>query len=145
MREGVRYSLPLPLNGHVHYMQSYFLNLSKVCNNSKMYRKNILNCSFISRSNAVSVLGHVICWFLQIWFIVTVGILNKIYQSETLREVATILKMTEFCLFPLVQILTSPLLQKYMWIKLHVQRRLGHLNLVVSYNEQIETDRICLL
>jgi hypothetical protein len=61
------------------------------------------------------MLGNLICWFVQILFIVIFGMLVRIFESSVLQEAASIMKMTEFCVIPLVQILTSPALQKLFW------------------------------
>jgi len=61
----------------------------------------------IHRSNTISLIGNVSCWFLQIWFIVAVGILIKIFESKLLQEVSAVFKMIEFAIHPLIHILTS--------------------------------------
>jgi len=72
------------------------------------------------------MMGHVISWILQIWFILFFGLYAKLYNCSIVSEVASLFKMVEFCIIPLVQILTSPPLKKHFHqnLKIDILRKI---------------------
>ncbi len=61
-----------------------------------------------NKINAITMLGQVINWMTEIWYIFLVGILSTVFEFSLLREVAAVVKCTDFLLIPLTLILTSP-------------------------------------
>ena len=57
--------------------------------------------------NAISMMGLLSSWILELHYLFISGIMAFFYQSHHFREVAAILKLFEFVLIPLLQILTS--------------------------------------
>jgi hypothetical protein len=64
-----------------------------------------------NRSNSISFVTQIIIWLLQVWYI-AVGILVKLYGSEHTHQISSLLKMTEFCLIPMIQVATTPSFRK---------------------------------
>jgi hypothetical protein len=61
-----------------------------------------------NKINAISMLGQVINWLTEIWYILLVGVLSTVFEFSLLREAAAVVKCTDFLLIPLTLILTSP-------------------------------------
>ena len=64
-----------------------------------------------NRTNAISMLGLFFTWILEIWYLVLVAIWPK---QGSVREVGSLFKMSDFCLIPLVQIITSAPMKKFI-------------------------------
>ena len=66
-----------------------------------------------NKTNAISMVGQVTSWIMEIWYIVLVGLLSTMFQIDLLREVSVLIKASEYFLIPLVQILTSAPIKRY--------------------------------
>jgi hypothetical protein len=55
---------------------------------------------------------------LEAWYVILVGLLTPFLDSNLVREVSAILKMSNFCLVPIIQMITSPPIRKYLKEKL---------------------------
>jgi hypothetical protein len=64
--------------------------------------------SFESNKSVISLSG----FDVDLPHLLKLKMLVRIFESSILQEIVSIMKMTEFCVIPLVQILTSPVLQK---------------------------------
>ena len=64
--------------------------------------------------NAISMVGLLSSWILEMHYIFLSGIMAFYYQSQHVREVAAIVKLFEFVLVPLVQILTSAPIRRFI-------------------------------
>jgi hypothetical protein len=81
--------------------------------------KQILKQSDIkarNRSNAISLLGLVAGWMMEISYLFAIGVLSFILEQNIVREIFSVLKYYEFYLIPLVQIYTSNPLKQF-WQK----------------------------
>ena len=79
--------------------------------------KKIVNSSVINKrnkTNAITLSGQFAGWIMEIWYIVTIGILNTIFNFELFREVAPFVKNLEFLLIPMVQIKTSEPIRQFI-------------------------------
>jgi hypothetical protein len=84
--------------------------------NKSIVASKLLDPSVIrirNKFNSISLVGQVLSWFMEVWYIVLIGFLSNIFHLETLREVAPFFKTFEFFLVPLVQIHTSPPIRKF--------------------------------
>jgi hypothetical protein len=61
------------------------------------------------------MLGLFFTWILEIWYLVLVAIWPK---QGSVREVGSLFKMSDFCLIPLVQIMTSAPIKNFIHQKL---------------------------
>ena len=64
--------------------------------------------------NAISMVGQLAGWFMEVWHVVLIGLLTPIYKLDSLRNVSSLLKNFEFFLIPLVQIWSSAPIKSYM-------------------------------
>lgn len=67
-----------------------------------------------NKTTAISMVGQIASWFMEIWYIVLVGVLSTMFQVDLLREVSVLIKTTEYFLIPLVQVLTSAPLKRFL-------------------------------
>ena len=67
-----------------------------------------------NKTNAISMVGQIVSWVMEIWYIVLVGLLSTLFQVELLREVSVLIKTTEYFLIPMVQVLTSAPISKFL-------------------------------
>ncbi len=68
-----------------------------------------------NKTNAVSMFGQVLSWFMEVWYILLVGILSTFVKMEFLRGVFVLIKCSEYCLVPMVQILTSAPIRRFWY------------------------------
>jgi hypothetical protein len=83
-------------------------------NNEQM--KQILKQSDINarnRSNAISLLGLVTGWLMEVSYLFAVGVLHFVLDRNSVREISSTLKYFEFYFIPLVQIYSSKPLKQY--------------------------------
>ena len=66
-----------------------------------------------NRSNAISMAGQIISWITEVWYLAFLGLLSIVLKGSTLREVATMIKIADFFLVPLIQVMTSSPIQKF--------------------------------
>jgi hypothetical protein len=67
-----------------------------------------------NRTNAVTMTGQIICFFIEIWFLIIVGLMAIPYNEFLMREWAGIIKAVDFFLIPLVMVLTSSPLKNFL-------------------------------
>ena len=60
-----------------------------------------------NRVNAVTMVGQLLAWLMEVWYLFFIAVLSGFYDIDTLREVASMLKTLEFVLIPLVEVHTS--------------------------------------
>jgi len=70
-----------------------------------------------NRSNSISFVTQIIICLLQVLYI-AVSVLVKLYGSEFTHQISSLLKMTEFCLIPMIQVATTPSFRKTVTPKL---------------------------
>ncbi len=66
-----------------------------------------------NKTNAISMVGQITSWVMEIWYIVLVGLLSTMFQVDLLREISVLIKTTEYFLIPLVQVLTSAPIKRF--------------------------------
>ncbi len=66
-----------------------------------------------NKTNAISMVGQVTSWIMEIWYIVLVGLLSTMFQVDLLREISVLIKTTEYFLIPLVHVLTSAPIMRF--------------------------------
>jgi hypothetical protein len=64
--------------------------------------------------NAISLVGQLSTWLLELSYTVLMFLYIKLNPNEGTREVASICKLLEFSVIPLVQVLASSPLRKYV-------------------------------
>ena len=67
-----------------------------------------------NQTNAVTLTGQIICFFIEIWFLIIVGLLAILFNEFQMREWAGVIKAVDFFLIPLVMILTSSPLKNFL-------------------------------
>ena len=67
-----------------------------------------------NNANAISMLGLFASWLMEIWYLFFVGLLASKFEIGFLREVAATLKDFDFTFIPLIQILTSFPIRKFL-------------------------------
>ena len=67
-----------------------------------------------NKTTAISMVGQIASWFMEIWYIVLVGVLSTMFQVDLLREVSVLIKTSEYFLIPLVQVLTSASIKRFL-------------------------------
>jgi hypothetical protein len=68
-----------------------------------------------NRQNAISFAGQFATWLLQTFYIVATAVVINISKTGYSRELAVVLKTSEFLLVPLIQIFTSPPLKRFVF------------------------------
>ena len=66
-----------------------------------------------NKSNAISMMGQVTKWIMEVWYIILVGIFSTMFQVDLMREVSVLIRATEYFLIPLVHVLTSPPIKRF--------------------------------
>ena len=66
-------------------------------------------------TNAISMAGLFATWVMEVSYFCWIIYFLTRSDSEQIREMLTIVKMSEFVVNPIVQILTSPALRKDIW------------------------------
>lgn len=86
---------------------TFFHHISSHNNN---IASTILQPSIIkqrNQANAITMVGQLLAWVMEVWYVFFIVCLSAIYDIDTLREVASLLKTLEFFLIPLVEVHTS--------------------------------------
>ena len=110
----------LALNGVIVNLiefSSYIFIFYKMYKHDNLEAILILKPSVIkqrNQTNAVTMTGQVICFFIKIWFSIIVGLLAVPFNAFVMREWAGIIKSVDFALIPLVMILTSAPLRTFL-------------------------------
>ena len=60
-----------------------------------------------NKTNAISMVGQAISLVAEFWYIILIGVFSTMVEFSLLREVAVIVKIADFCIIPLIHILTS--------------------------------------
>ena len=69
-----------------------------------------------NKRNAISMIGLLASWLMELWYIIIVGLLTAIIKDPVyVRDVSTLIKMLEFVLLPLVQILSSEPIKRFLF------------------------------
>lgn len=91
---------------YFHYIYNHDNNVAaSVISKSTLKSRN--------KTNAISMVGQVTGWVMEIWYIVLVGLLSTMFQVDLLREVSVLIKALEYFLIPLVQICTSAPIKRH--------------------------------
>ena len=67
-----------------------------------------------NKTNAISMVGQVTSWVMEIWYAVLIVMLSTFYDTDTLREIASLIKDFEFVFIPLVEVQTSSPIIKFL-------------------------------
>ena len=67
-----------------------------------------------NRNNAVSMLARFLTWILRIWFVILAGALSTVFKIENLREISALVKSSDFCVIPLLQIVTTSSMKHFL-------------------------------
>ena len=68
-----------------------------------------------NKRNAISMVGLLASWLMELWYIIIVGLLTAMIKDPVyVRDVATLIKMFEFVLLPMVQIFTSEPIKRFL-------------------------------
>ena len=95
----------------------FFLHLT---NHNKNIAASILSPSVIkhrNETNAISMLGLFACWLLDVWYMLLAGILATEFGMDLVKEVSATFKDFDFVWIPLLQILTSSLMRKEVFLR----------------------------
>ena len=95
---------------------SYIMIFSHIVHHNNNVAATVLQTEVIQRRNrsaAISMLGLMLCWLLDVLYITSTGLLFTLYNSQRLREFSSLLKVAEFLLIPWIQILTSPPIRRF--------------------------------
>jgi hypothetical protein len=69
-----------------------------------------------NKRSAISMVGLLASWTMQMWYIVLVGLLKAVFKDPVfVRDVSTLVKMVEFVCLPFVQIVTSEPLRNFIY------------------------------
>ena len=79
-------------------------------------RAVVANYSVVTKrnqANAISMVGQIVSWVMEIWYTMFMGFLPMYFKMETVREVSALLKNFEFVLIPMVEVYTSAPIRKF--------------------------------
>ena len=79
-----------------------------------MQAKQYLSSCCVLQVNAISMVGLLCSWILEMHYIFISGVMVSFSEGHHVREVAAIFKLLEFVLVPLVQIWTSAPIMKFL-------------------------------
>lgn len=68
-----------------------------------------------NRSNVISMAGLFATWLMELAYFIWLALFFKWNYSDHVRELLTIIKMAEFVIIPLVQVVTSPPLKNFVF------------------------------
>jgi len=77
----------------------------------------ILNPSVIrqrNQANAICLTGQVLGFVIKLWYMVAIGVLAIGFNAIRVREISGILKSIDFVAIPLVMILSTSTLRKFI-------------------------------
>ena len=60
-----------------------------------------------NKTNAISMVGQAVSLVAVFWYIILIGLFSTIVEFSLLREVATVVKIADFFIIPLIHIKTS--------------------------------------
>lgn len=98
-------------------MVSYGFLFHHIADHDNNVASAILKQSVIdkrNRSNAISLFGLFLTWFMDILYIIFAGLVFTFYDSEWLREIVSTVKNIDFVLVPWIQISTTPSLINFI-------------------------------
>ena len=98
-------------------VSSYLIFFHYISKHNKTIAANVLKPSVIkqrNRANAVSMYGQLAGWVMEIWYAVLIVMLSTFYDTDTLREIASLIKDFEFVFIPLVEVQTSSPIIKFL-------------------------------
>ena len=67
-----------------------------------------------NRSTAISMVGQIASWLMEVWYTVLVGIFTPMIKIDLLREVSVLVRISQYFYIPLMQILTSDPIKNYI-------------------------------
>ena len=70
-----------------------------------------------NRNTAISMAGLFATWLLEMAYNIWLALFVWLGYSQQLRELLTIIKMAEFVIMPIIEVLTSPPLRKFVFKK----------------------------
>ena len=70
-----------------------------------------------NQNTAISMVGLFATWVLEMAYNIWLALFVWLGYSQQLRELLTIVKMAEFVIMPIIEILTSPPLRKFVFKK----------------------------
>ena len=60
-----------------------------------------------NKTNAISMVGQAVSLVAELWYIILISLFSTMVEFSLLREVAVVVKIADFCIIPLIHILTS--------------------------------------
>ena len=97
-------------------LTSYIIFFHYVSKHNKNVASTILQPSVIkqrNQANAISMVGQIVAWVLEIWYTIFMGFLPIYFKLETVREASALLKNIEYVLIPMVEVYTSAPIRKF--------------------------------
>ena len=97
-------------------LTSYIIFFQYITKHNKNVASTILQPSVIkqrNQANAISMVGQIVAWVLEIWYTIFMGFLPIYFKLETVREASALLKNIEFVLIPMVEVYTSAPIRKF--------------------------------
>ena len=97
-------------------LTSYIIFFQYITKHNKNVASTILQPSVIkqrNQANAISMVGQIVSWVMEIWYTMFMGFLPMYFKMETVREVSALLKNFEFVLIPMVEVYTSAPIRKF--------------------------------
>ena len=94
----------------------YFVLFVHISHHNNSIGRAVLSQSAIkqrNRTNAISMLGLFITWFLEVIYITFVGIVGPMFDQEWFRDYSAAFKDLDFVLIPWIQILTSSPIKRF--------------------------------
>ena len=70
-----------------------------------------------NQNTAISMVGLFATWVLEMAYNIWLALFVWLGYSQQLRELLTIIKMAEFVIMPIIEVLTSPPLRKFVFKK----------------------------
>ena len=67
-----------------------------------------------NRTTAISMVGQILSWFMQVWYTVLVGVLSTMFKVDLLREISVLVKISQYFYIPLLQIFTSTHIKNFI-------------------------------
>ena len=97
-------------------LTSYIIFFQYITKHNKNVASTILQPSVIkqrNQANAISMVGQIVAWVLEIWYTIFMGFLPIYFKLETVREASALLKNIEYVLIPMVEVYTSAPIRKF--------------------------------
>jgi hypothetical protein len=96
----------------------YLVLFNHIYHHNKNIGANVLRPEVIhqrNRKNAITMVGQFCSWILELsYFFLLIFFASRLYHDQR-REIASIIKLSEFSFIPLVQILTTSSMTQFIF------------------------------